>query len=192
MITSSVQKQGLIPVKAIAILLLTVLQFTLGGVAHAQPFIFDLQTIPESPTADQPADFLAFFTSCPLPLGENIDGLSNDLRVNDFEIDFFYTLPSSFICGVAPPPFSVTFSMGTLPKGDYTLRAAGVSPLESFPEDMTGLDPIVFEFTVGAPSAQGVPALSSPAVVILALLMLSGMMLFTRHSRMHAMSKTKN
>jgi len=174
------------------IIFISVLLFMPWGVAHAQPFIFDLQTIPESPTADQPADFLAFFTSCPLPLGENIDGLSNDLRVNDFEIDFFYTLPSSFICGVAPPPFSVTFSMGILPKGDYTLRAAGVSPLESFPEDMTGLDPIVFEFTVGEPVAQPIPALSTPAVVILALLMLSGMVLFARQSRMHAMTKTKN
>jgi len=166
-----------------SIILIAVLHLMLGSVAQAQTYIGNLQTVPELPTADQPTDFLAFFPSCPMPLGENIDGLFFDLRVNDFEIDFFYTLPSNFVCTIPPPPFSATFSMGTLPEGDYTLRAAGISPLESFPADMTGLDPIVFEFTVGNPVPQPVPALNTPAVLIMVLIMLSGMMLMPRRSR---------
>lgn len=82
--------------------------------------------------------------------------------------------------------------MGILPEGDYTLRGAGISALESFPADMTGLDPVVFEFTVGEASAQAVPALSTPAVVILALLMLTSMILLANHSRVHATTKIRN
>lgn len=172
--------------KAIAILFLAVFQFMLQDVAQAQ---FDLGTNPEQPTADVPTEFLATFTGCPPQPVENIDGLSYELRVNDFEIDFFFAVRFGVPCGVPPEGPSLAFNMGVLPQGDYTLRAAGTSDLESFPADMTGLEPILFEFTVGKPTAQAIPALSTPAIVILALLMMSGLMLFARNSRIHAMTR---
>ena len=175
--------------KTIAILLLTVLQFMLGGQAQAQ---FNLGTNPELPTADQPTEFIATFSGCPSQPVNNIEGMPYDLRVSGFEIDLFFAVASDEVCGVPPTGPTIAFNLGTLPQGEYTLRTASVFDIEPFPEDMTGLDPIVFEFTVGAPSAQAVPALSTPAVVILALLMISTMILFARHSRMHAMTKTRN
>ena len=166
--------------RAIAIAFLVVVQFMLGGVAQAQ---FNLGTNPEQPTADVPTEFLATFIGCPAQPVENIDGVSYELRVNDFEIDFFFSVRFGQPCGVPPEGPSLAFNMGILPHGDYTLRAAGTSHLESFPADMTGLDPILFEFTVGEPSAQAIPALSTPAIVILALLMMSGLTIFAKRSR---------
>ena len=86
-----ISKTGSNTVKAIAILLLTVLQFTLGGVAQAQ---FNLGTNPELPTADQPTEFIATFSGCPSQPVNNIDGMPYDLRVSGFEIDLFFAVAS--------------------------------------------------------------------------------------------------
>lgn len=49
--------------------------------------------------------------------------------------------------------------------------------VEPFPDDMTGLEPQIFEFSVGVPIPQPVPALNSIAALILALLMVGGVLL---------------
>ncbi|MDA3934920.1 MAG: hypothetical protein PF630_11440 [Gammaproteobacteria bacterium] len=166
--------------KAMFIILLTVLYLLLGGVAQAQ---WNLGTNPEQPTANLPTDFLATFSGCPPQPVENIDGLYFELRVHDFEIDLFYSVNFGVPCGVPPDGPSLAFNMGILPQGDYTLRSAGISDQESFPADMTGLDPVVFEFTVGEPIPQPVPALNMPAALIMVLIMMSGMLLLPAHLR---------
>lgn len=54
--------------------------------------------------------------------------------------------------------------------------------VEPFPDDMTGLEQQIDEFSVGAPIPQPAPALNSIAALILALLMMVGVLLWRNHS----------
>lgn len=175
--------------KAMFVILLTVLYLLLGGVAQAQ---WNLRTIPELPTTNQPTSFFATFSGCPAQPVDNIDGLPYELRVNDFDIDFFYSVSFGDVCPLPPEGPSLTFSMGILPEGEYTLRAAGISDQESFPADMTGLDPVVFEFTVGEPIPQPVPALNMPAALIMVLIMISGLLLLPAHLHRRGPKKSQH
>ncbi|GAB4116603.1 MAG: hypothetical protein Tsb0027_08260 [Wenzhouxiangellaceae bacterium] len=172
-------KQGTTDMKQTILLALVFAGMT-GTAAQAQ--IHDLGTNPELPTANQPTEFVATFSGCPNQPVNNIDGMPYDLRVNGFEIDLFFVIATGQVCGVPPEGPTITFNLGTLPQGDYILRAASIFDVEPFPDDMTGLDPQIFEFSVGAPTPQPVPALNSIAALVLALLMMSGVLLWRNHS----------
>lgn len=172
-------KQGTTDMKRIILLALVLAGIT-GTAAQAQ--IHDLGTNPELPTANQPTEFVATFSGCPSQPVNNIDGMPYDLRVNGFEIDLFFVIATGQVCGVPPTGPTISFNLGTLPQGDYILRAASIFDTEPFPADMTGLDPLIFEFSVGAPTPLPVPALNSIAALVLALLMISGMLLWRNHS----------
>lgn len=131
-----------------------------------------LGIVPENPTADQPVQFVWAFKGCPLQPFENVDGLSHEIRVNDFEIDFYYGERAKEPCPLPPPGPILTYDLGFLPPGDYTFRAIGILSTQSFPSDMTEVTPYVGTFSVGEPAPQTIPALGGTFTTILILLVI--------------------
>lgn len=141
---------------------------TFAGSSHA--LINSVEFDPSDPAENQPLRIIVSFAGCPPP-GPNIDGEVIDFRTEGTSFDLYYSLEAS-PCGVPPPDIAVPFDVGFLPPGDYAVRIALISRLESFPDSMDGLDPIVVPFTVGGPVARPIPTLGGVSSAVLALMIL--------------------
>jgi len=138
--------------------------------ASAQALNINLEFVDETLVANQSVEIRAQYDGCNPPV-PNVDGIQFEVRRDGSIIDFYYSTQTQ-PCGVPPPGPTLTYRLGYLPEGDYTLRYVSIESTEPFPPSMDGLDPEVVAFSVGGPVAQPIPALSAASVAVLALLVL--------------------
>lgn len=134
----------------------------------AQAFIIDVAFVDETLVSNQAVEFEAEYWGCGPPF-PNVDGLEFEVRRDGSVVDFYYSTMDS-PCGVPPPGPVITYSLGQLPQGDYTLRHVRIVDTESFPPTMEGLDPVLVPFSVGPPDVEPIPAMSAWGVSALILL----------------------
>lgn len=135
----------------------------------AQALIIDLEFVDETLVSNQSVEFDAEYLGCPAP-SLNVDGIQSEVRRDGSVIDFYYSVDDG-PCGVPPPGPTLTYTLGLLPEGQYTLRYAPIVRTVPFPPSMNGLDPEEVQFSVGEPVFVPIPVLSGWALAALGLLL---------------------
>ncbi len=130
----------------------------------------NLEFVDETLVANQSVEIRAQYDGCNPP-APNVDGIQFEVRRDGSIIDFYYSTQTQ-PCGVPPPGPTLTYRLGYLPEGDYTLRYVSIESTEPFPPSMDGLDPTIVPFSVGGAVPQPIPALSGVSVAVLAFLIL--------------------
>lgn len=151
----------------IAVCLLIYLSAGLGG-AQAQslpPSFYNLTVLPAPAYAGQLLRARSQFDVCARQ--QDID--ASQVAVVDHVVTLtiqMASIPSTAFClGVPPPPATVEFSIGSLAPGDYTLIQQVISPDQGI-----SYAPLTTSFSVG-PAVRAIPAASSEALLLLALLL---------------------
>lgn len=125
--------------------------------------------IPAQPLAGQDVTLVFALGGCFISQ-ENVDGLTQEVRVNGQQIDVFLSFLGT-PCGVPPPAVPQDYFLGAFGQGEFQFSVYTIFADESFPDTTAGLTP-GFETTLRVGGPAPVPVLSLVGYVFLMLSLL--------------------